>query len=270
MKGIYKIEHIECGKSYIGSAKNIKKRWLEHKNALQSGRHHSIKLQRAWDKYGEESFSFEILEIVESDDALIYTEQKWIDVYQCASGFGYNICPKAGSSLGRKFSEETKLKMSNKATGRVATEETKRRQSAASFGKEKSDKHKRNISLGKKGKGISEATRIAVGNANRVRKYSDETRSKLRIASAKSAAINKSKARLTQETWLQMLARCEYTESGRIRSGMVSDWSRQYGLSKSRISGGLKKAWGAMNGIQIPDQKSQCVDPETGEITDSV
>lgn len=264
MKGIYKIYNVECGKSYIGSAKNIKKRWLEHKNALKYGIHHSIKLQRAWDKYGEKAFSFEILEIVESDADLISTEQKWIDVYRCASEIGYNICPKAGSSLGRKFSEETKLKMSKKATGRVATEETRLKQSAASLGKAKSDQHKRNISLGQKGKVIPEVTRIAVGNANRVRKYSEETRSKLRIASAKSAEISKSKALLTQEILLQMLARCEYTESGRIRRGMVSDWARQYGLSKSRISKGLKKAWGVMHDFPIPDRSQ--IHFETGEI----
>lgn len=86
--GIYKIENITNGKVYIGSSKQIEKRWQQHKRQLTQGNHHSVKLQRAWNKYGECNFTFSILE--ECDvDRILYLEQYYIDKY--GSYFeGYN------------------------------------------------------------------------------------------------------------------------------------------------------------------------------------
>lgn len=60
--GIYKIKNMLNGKIYIGQSKNIHKRWSQHKRLLDHGTHHSYKLQNAWNKYGSESFEFEIIE----------------------------------------------------------------------------------------------------------------------------------------------------------------------------------------------------------------
>ena len=46
--GIYKIENKENGKVYIGSSKNIEKRWEAHEVGLKNKRHHNAKLQHAW------------------------------------------------------------------------------------------------------------------------------------------------------------------------------------------------------------------------------
>lgn len=62
--GIYIIRCIPTNKVYVGSSKNIEERWLQHKQMLLKGSHHSIKLQRAWDKHGAENFEFEIVEEV--------------------------------------------------------------------------------------------------------------------------------------------------------------------------------------------------------------
>ena len=62
--GIYAIVHIETGRKYVGSAVNLTKRWNIHRHGLRNKKHHSAALQRAWDKYGEAAFSFEVLEVV--------------------------------------------------------------------------------------------------------------------------------------------------------------------------------------------------------------
>jgi group I intron endonuclease len=61
ISGIYKIVNIKNGKFYLGSSKNIKRRWYIHKSALKHNRHHCIHLQRSWNKHGSSSFTFEII-----------------------------------------------------------------------------------------------------------------------------------------------------------------------------------------------------------------
>ena len=60
--GIYTITNIANGHRYVGSAVDMGRRWSQHKGSLLSNRHHSIYLQRAWNKHGENTFEFEVLE----------------------------------------------------------------------------------------------------------------------------------------------------------------------------------------------------------------
>ena len=61
---IYAITNIVTGKKYIGGATYVSQRFYEHKNQLRNGKHNNKSLQEDWVKYGEDSFSFEILEFV--------------------------------------------------------------------------------------------------------------------------------------------------------------------------------------------------------------
>ena len=73
----------------MGSSKDIEKRWKQHKSSLKSGKHHSAKLQRAWNKYGKESgFRLEILEECEQAN-LLFIEQVWYDKLDSYEN-GYN------------------------------------------------------------------------------------------------------------------------------------------------------------------------------------
>ena len=122
--GIYMILNTINNHKYIGSTVNFRKRWNTHQSALNKNCHHSIHLQNAWNKYGKDSFKFVILEEVSQFFAnlLIVLEQQYLDDYQPE----YNICKIAYSSLGRKHTEESKLKMSQiKRTGQKHNEETK-------------------------------------------------------------------------------------------------------------------------------------------------
>lgn len=90
--GIYQIKNLVNGKFYIGSSKDINKRFSQHKNMLNKNSHHSIALQRAWNKYGAINFDFLILEIVTDIDTLLEREQEWLDKTECYKSInGYNI-----------------------------------------------------------------------------------------------------------------------------------------------------------------------------------
>lgn len=118
--GIYKITNISNNKIYIGSSVDMLTRWSQHKYYFRNEKHQNIHLQRAYNKYGEQSFVFEILENCEPDK-LIEREQVWIDWLKPQ----YNKRKDASSNLGIKYSEETKIKMSAWQTGRKMSDEAR-------------------------------------------------------------------------------------------------------------------------------------------------
>jgi len=124
--GIYQITNKINGHKYIGSAVNIAKRWKTHLWALRNGNHHSVYLQRAFNKYGEENIDFSILLECPKED-LVTKEQEFIDLLHPE----YNICKIAGSPLGIRHSEETRAKVSaslignKRSVGKLHTEEWK-------------------------------------------------------------------------------------------------------------------------------------------------
>lgn len=112
--GIYQIRNILTNDVYIGSAINFHGRKLRHWSKLRRNIHHSIILQRAWTKYGEENFVFEIIEkCVIKKELLKEREQHYLDTLNPK----YNILKYALSVLGFKHSEETKRQMSIKRGG---------------------------------------------------------------------------------------------------------------------------------------------------------
>ena len=89
MIGIYRIKNKTNDKCYYGSSKNIEKRLKTHLNQLKNKKHINSILQRAWDKYGENNFIFEVVEECKLEN-LFEVEQKYIDT--CGD---YNIGLKA-------------------------------------------------------------------------------------------------------------------------------------------------------------------------------
>jgi bifunctional DNA-binding transcriptional regulator/antitoxin component of YhaV-PrlF toxin-antitoxin module/predicted GIY-YIG superfamily endonuclease len=118
ISGIYMITNIVNYKKYIGSSINLHDRCNKHKAQLKNNKHHNFHLQNAWDKYGEENFKFEIIELVSDKEKLIEREQYWIDKLDTSNQLkGYNLNPIAGSQLGRKVPKENreKFKLSQKS-----------------------------------------------------------------------------------------------------------------------------------------------------------
>ena len=78
VSGIYAIKCKYNNKMYLGSSVNIASRFRRHKTDLIKEKHHCIHLQRAWKKYGKESFTFETIEEVPKEE-LLTVEQMYLD-----------------------------------------------------------------------------------------------------------------------------------------------------------------------------------------------
>lgn len=108
--GIYKITNIKTSKVYIGSSENINKRWRQHRTDLNCNRHHSIHLQRSYNKHSKDSFQYEIIEEC-LIDILLQREQYYKNLYKSyLRKYGYDMCQFAGNCKGVKHSKETILK----------------------------------------------------------------------------------------------------------------------------------------------------------------
>ena len=140
--GIYRIRNLINNKFYIGSAVNLNKRKNQHFHYLRNNIHHNKPLQNSFNKHKEENFIFEIMCYCYKED-LITNEQFYIDKYKPH----YNICKIAGSSLGRKPTEETilKMKISHYNRNYKHSEETKIKMSLSHKGKTISLQQKEDI-----------------------------------------------------------------------------------------------------------------------------
>lgn len=108
--GIYKIINTLSNKVYVGCASNIRTRWNGHLYDLRKEKHPNTYLQKAWSKYGESNFRFEIIESCDITD-LYVREHYWVNILDCLNrSKGYNLRPT--DTLGcSTHSEETKEKI---------------------------------------------------------------------------------------------------------------------------------------------------------------
>jgi len=181
---IYQIRHIASGKVYVGSAVSYISRIEAHKRMLCGRYHVNVKLQRAWDKYGEGEFAFEVLELVHDVNDLLACEQKWID---CKNAIltGYNLSPTAGSLLGFKHADESRKKMSESRKGKPKSAQTIEKSRQALIGRKMTQEQcqkMREAKLGKKRSPHSEETKAKMSAAAAGRQFSDEHRLKLSLA----------------------------------------------------------------------------------------
>jgi group I intron endonuclease len=150
MKGVYRILNMLDGKCYVGSTYDLKAREKVHFSCLRRNCHSVIKLQRAVNKHGLTNFKFEILEVVESKDELMFQENKWIGELNSIH-FGYNINWAAPLP-----DDITRFKISNSESGKVVSDETRKKISATMKGKPKSEQHRKNLSKAGYGRKISQ------------------------------------------------------------------------------------------------------------------
>jgi len=198
---IYQIKNIQNDKRYIGNTVNKNKRWEKHKWALTNNRHDNAHLQRSWNKYGNTSFKFSVMEQVDKSNDLINREQYYIDNLDPE----YNIAPKANGSehsketknkmsealsgennpmYGEKHSKKTKQKISEIQSGenhpmygKHHSKEAKEKISKAHEGKKLSEEHRRNISEAMSNP--SEETRQKISESHKGLKHSEKTRQKM-------------------------------------------------------------------------------------------
>jgi group I intron endonuclease len=143
---IYKTTNVLNGKFYIGQdSKNNPK-------YLGSG----ILLSRAIEKYGQENFTKEILEVCETKEHLNERERFWINEAN-AKELGYNIAD--GGHGGNTYTDETRKRVSDLFKGREVSSETieKRKATRQKILEQNPDVYKHTketkIKIGEKSKG---------------------------------------------------------------------------------------------------------------------
>jgi len=129
-----------------------------HIHNLKNNKHCNYKLQRSFNKYGIDSFEFYILELIHNDK-LIEREQYYINLMKPI----FNICKIAGNTLGYKHTEEMKKEFSINRKG-----------NKNSLGRKLSDKTKKKISDKAKLRGLHPAFMEASKKANTGRKHTIE------------------------------------------------------------------------------------------------
>jgi group I intron endonuclease len=151
--GIYKIVNNINGKVYVGSSKNLQARKRSHYCYLRGGKHPNKHLQSAWEHYGEENFSFEI--VCYCEEGQLATEERRV-ILECESTErknGYNISDNTTSAMtGLKHSLDSIEKMrnckigsKNQFYGKKHSESTKNILREKMKGRELSEEHKQKI-----------------------------------------------------------------------------------------------------------------------------
>ena len=177
---IYKITS-PSGKIYIGqtidiNARKNKYKYLNCKN--------QTRLYRSLLKYGWKNHIFEIIEIVEIDNIyqLNSLEVEWISKLDSFNQ-GLNCTLGGHGNSGRKYSEESKIKMRNSQLGKKQSKETIEKRVKNLVGKKRSDQFKENLSKIKKGIAVSEEVKQKLSEINKGKKLSNETKFKISMSS---------------------------------------------------------------------------------------
>lgn len=132
------------GKSYIGIAKDYRKRWARHRYRAKCGDNSAI--YRAIRKYKWESFSSEIL-VIGSFEYVKQLEIHVIQVFNTLYPNGYNMTKGGDGSTGRPTPQHVRDKISASNRGQKRNDLMKQRLSAARKGGTVSAEQRAKISV---------------------------------------------------------------------------------------------------------------------------
>ncbi|MGA3086723.1 MAG: GIY-YIG nuclease family protein [Thermodesulfobacteriota bacterium] len=96
--GVYQIKNRANGKVFIGSDKNLPGKFNSHRFQLKQGSHMNRALQEDYKNFGEEKFSFDVLDYLEPKEDPKYDyaadlalhEEMWVEKLQPFGEQGYN------------------------------------------------------------------------------------------------------------------------------------------------------------------------------------
>ena len=125
MIGVYAIVNTANHKAYVGSSKNVKKRFLCHASFLRRGKHHCAHLQSSFSLRGENEFQFRVLVECATREEAQEIEQALLDIWHDDL---YNASKRADHlhRLGRPLDETTKQKISVKNSGAFRSPEQRK------------------------------------------------------------------------------------------------------------------------------------------------
>jgi len=160
--GIYKITNIVNNKVYIGSSSRLHQRFIKHKNDLDGGRHTNKHLQSSYDKYGRDSFVFEIIEIC-NKDIFLEREQFYCDLYKSnckAKGYNKRLIVESNRGFSFKMPPSAKEELRRQGIERGRTDEFKKFMSNLHKGKEVSSETRKKMSESHKGNKMSNEAKL--------------------------------------------------------------------------------------------------------------
>lgn len=137
--GIYCIKNLVNSKLYIGYTVNFTDRKNSHFELLRKKKHYNSKLQRAFLKYGEGNFQFEIIEKCEKE-FLMEKEDYWCKFFNTHKDeFGYNISPTSPKEnlYYKEKAKKISLALTGKKQSDVAKENARKRMIGNQYGKGK-------------------------------------------------------------------------------------------------------------------------------------
>lgn len=125
--GIYKITNIKNSKFYIGSTtRSFKDRFNDHNRDLKNNKHKNYYLQSSYNRYGDNNFKFEIVEIIDDKNNVSEKEQHYLNLLCISKKVSYNINLEATG--GNQFSSEIYKKRAQtfKITNKISIDYSKK------------------------------------------------------------------------------------------------------------------------------------------------
>src|SRR5271165_3563629 len=109
---IYLITNKENNKVYVGASVNPSKRWYNHRWNCIANQYPKLPIYRAMKKYGIDSFSFEVIEVFDTEELMLEAETWWISYLKSLGVQLYNVTAggEAPPMFGKHHSEESKRK----------------------------------------------------------------------------------------------------------------------------------------------------------------
>jgi group I intron endonuclease len=233
LMGVYTILNSINGKLYIGSSKDIHRRWEAHRSHLKYGRHPNKHLQNAYNQYGKEAFTYTVLEEITNDEELIVREQHWIDTLDsCSEEYGYNLTIDIKR---RSHNTVTRAKMRDIRKGRSHSAETRLRIGAAQKGRSISHEQRDLLRLLSTGRTPSIETRSKISLALRKRTLSPEHRKKISISARGRAHSEATRAKLSTLNGTLTPVQVIEIRDRLNRGERVITLAKEYGVSEATI-----------------------------------
>lgn len=193
--GIYRIDIAHH--FYIGSAaSSFSNRRSGHLNKLRKNEHGNRHMQNAWNKYGEQSFRFSIIEECSPKDC-IAVEQRYIDQF-FGSADCMNLSPNAQNTLGVKYSEESRRKLSECHSKRVVKESTRQIHSERMRSFRHSEEGKTKIAASNRRRKLSDESKRKISEKNKGHVMSAEARQKMSAARLGQKKSPETRARMVE------------------------------------------------------------------------
>lgn len=221
--GIYYIQNLTNSKIYIGQSRDMSYRLNAHRWCLRGKTpHRNPHLQHAWNKYGEKSFRFGMLEEC-AEDKLDEREILYIKHFRQRGSGCYN-CDSGGSS-GYIFTDDVRARISAAISGENNPMYGKRGSDAPGWKRKWSQESRDKISKNRKGKCAGEDHPF-FGD-----KFPQETRQK-----AIAAITGKPRSEETRRKLSQIMTGKKHTNIAKLKVAQASKNRKHSQEAKRKIS----------------------------------